>query len=157
MGRYRSPDRYRTRGSRPSALRSPGMEVTDAVLAANHRYYEAFEARDLDAMSAAWERTERATCTHPGWATLRGWGPIAASYFALFQGPGQLQFVLTRERVATTGDVAWVSLDENLLGDGGGVTIATVNIFVADPAVGEWRMVCHHGSAVAAAMEELGG
>ena len=132
------------------------MELTDAVLAANQRYYEAFEARDLDAMSEAWERSDRAICTHPGWATLRGWGPIAASYFALFQGPGQLQFVLTQERVGITGDVAWVSLDENLLGDGGGVTIATLNLFVSSGSDGRWRMVCHHGSAVAAALEELG-
>ena len=131
------------------------MEVTAAVLAANRRYYEAFEARDLDAMSGAWERSERATCTHPGWATLRGWGPIAASYFALFQGPGQLQFVLTEERVAFGAGVAWVSLDENLLGHGGGVTIATLNLFVLNPDEGEWRMVCHHGSAVAAALEDL--
>jgi ketosteroid isomerase-like protein len=131
------------------------MELTEAVLAANQRYYAAFEARDLDAMSAIWERTERATCTHPGWATLRGWGPIAASYFALFQGPSHLQFLLTQERVFVSGDAAWVSLDENLLGDGGGVTIATLNLFVADPDDGQWRLVCHHGSAVAATIEDL--
>lgn len=124
------------------------MEPAEAVLAVNHRYYEAFEGRDLDVMSGLWERTERATCTHPGWATLRGWGPIAASYFALFQNPSQLQFVLTEERVVVTGGAAWVSVDENLLGDDGGVTVATLNLFVAGPG-GEWRMVCHHGSAVA--------
>jgi hypothetical protein len=124
------------------------MEPADAVLAANRRYYDAFEAKDLDVMSSVWERSERSTCTHPGWATLRGWGPIAASYFALFQNPSQLQFVLTEEQVHFAGEAAWVSVDENLLGDGGGVTIATVNIFVADGE--DWRMVCHHGSAVAA-------
>jgi ketosteroid isomerase-like protein len=130
------------------------MELTAAVLAANQRYYEAFEARDLDAMSSLWERTERATCTHPGWATLRGWGPIAASYFALFQGPNQLQFVLTEQRVSIDGNVAWVSLDENLLGDGGGVTIATLNMFVSDPEDRDWRMVVHHGSVVAIGVDD---
>jgi ketosteroid isomerase-like protein len=127
------------------------MEATDEVLAANRRYYEAFEATDLDAMSSLWERSERATCTHPGWATLRGWGPVAASYFALFQQGRPLQFVLTEERPTVAGDVGWVSLDENLLGEGqGGVTVATLNLFVRHP--GGWRMVCHHGSAVAAAL-----
>jgi len=107
----------------------------------------------MDAMSDLWERSERSTCTHPGWATLRGWGPIAASFFALFQGSRQMQFVLTEERVHVVGDLAWVSVDENLLGDQSGATIAALNIFArADGSrggeSGAWRMVCHHGSVV---------
>ena len=120
---------------------------SEAVLAVNRRYYEAFEAKDMDAMSDLWERSDRAICTHPGWATLEGWGPVAASFFALFQGGQQIQFVLTRETVFVAGDTAWVSLDENLLGDQGGVTVATVNIFSRRDGAG-WRMVCHHGSVV---------
>ncbi len=119
-----------------------------AVLAVNRRYYDAFEARDLDAMSDLWERSRRALCTHPGWATLEGWGAIAASYFALFQNGAQLQFVLTRERATVIGDAAWVSLDENLLGDQGGVTVSAVNLFARHD--GLWRMVGHHGSVVQA-------
>jgi ketosteroid isomerase-like protein len=122
------------------------VDVSEAVLATNRRYYEAFEARDLDAMSDLWERSDRALCTHPGWATLEGWGAVAASYFALFQSGQQLQFVLTRERVGVSGDTAWVSLDENLLGDQGGVTVATLNLFVRREE--GWRMICHHGSVV---------
>ncbi|MDQ6614506.1 MAG: nuclear transport factor 2 family protein [Actinomycetota bacterium] len=123
------------------------IDQSDAVRTANRRFYEAFEARNMDAMSDLWERSERSTCTHPGWVTLRGWGPIAASFFALFQGSRQMQFVLTEERAHVVGDLGWVSVDENLLGDQGGATIAAVNIFVRDPANG-WRMVCHHGSVV---------
>jgi hypothetical protein len=124
------------------------VQPTEAVLAVNRRYYEAFEARDLDAMSAVWERSDRVLCTHPGWATLEGWGSVAASFFALFQGGQQLQFVLTRQRATCVGNTAWVSLDENLLGDQGGVTVATINIFVRGPGYDGWRMVCHHGSVV---------
>lgn len=123
------------------------MDDEAAVLASNRRYYEAFEAKDMDAMSDLWERSDRAICTHPGWATLEGWGPVAASFFALFQGGQHIQFVLTRETPVVTGDTAWVSLDENLLGDQGGVTVATVNIFVRSNG-SDWRMVCHHGSVV---------
>jgi ketosteroid isomerase-like protein len=119
-----------------------------AVLAVNRRYYDAFEARDLDAMSDLWERSDRALCTHPGWAMLEGWGAVAASFFALFQNGSQLQFVLTRERATVVGDAAWVSLDENLLGDQGGVTVAAVNLFVRRDD--GWRMVGHHGSVVQA-------
>lgn len=124
------------------------LDEKPAVLAANQRYYEAFEARDLDAMSDLWDRTEQALCTHPGWATLEGWGAVAASFFALFQNGGQIQFVLTRERATVVGDAAWVSVDENLLGDQGGVTVSALNLFVRKG--GGWRMIGHHGSVVQA-------
>lgn len=123
------------------------MDDVASLLAANRRYYDAFESKDMDAMSDLWERSDRAICTHPGWATLEGWGPVAASFFALFQGGQHIQFVLTRETPVVVGETAWVSLDENLLGDQGGVTVATVNIFVKSDTDG-WRMVCHHGSVV---------
>ena len=35
-----------------------------------------------------------------------------------------LQFVLTEERVQVQDGVAWVTVDENLLGDQGGSTVA---------------------------------
>lgn len=35
-----------------------------AVLAANQAFYDAFEARDFDALSDLWERSERISCTH---------------------------------------------------------------------------------------------
>lgn len=130
------------------------VEAHEAVLAANRRYYEAFEARDLDAMSDVWERSEMALCTHPGWTTLEGWGAVAASFFALFQSGQQLQFLLTRERVTIAGEAAWISLDENLLGDQGGVTVATINVFLRRTT--GWRMVCHHGSVVQATPQQGG-
>jgi hypothetical protein len=141
-------------GPGPAPVRRYGrpVDAADEVTEANRRYYEAFEAADLDAMSALWERSPRVTCTHPGWSTLRGWGPIASSYYALFGGGNDIQFVLTREQPLVVGDAAWVSLDENLLGDQGGVTVATVNIFVRDGDGLPWRMVCHHGSVVQAAI-----
>jgi ketosteroid isomerase-like protein len=128
------------------------VDAVDEVTEINGRYYEAFEAGDLDAMSALWERSARVTCTHPGWPTLRGWGQIASSFYALFEGGADIQYVLTRVEAVIAGDVSWVSLDENLLGDQGGVTVATVNIFVRDGDREAWRMVCHHGSVVQAAI-----
>jgi hypothetical protein len=139
----------------PPAYRFTPVGVDADVLAANRRYYEAFESKDLDAMSDLWERSERVLCTHPGWATLEGWGAVAASFFALFQNGHQIQFVLTRERATVVSGAAWVSLDENLLGDQGGVTVAAVNLFVPDPS-GTWRMVGHHGSVVQVSADQAG-
>jgi ketosteroid isomerase-like protein len=123
----------------------------DSVISANHRFYQAFEAGDIDAMSDVWERSDRATCTHPGWTTLRGWGKIAASFFALFQAQ-RLQFLLTEEHAQVVGDMAWVTVDENLLGDQGGATVSAVNVFVRSE--GQWRLVCHHGSVVGGSVAE---
>ena len=123
------------------------MVEVEAVRAVNHAYYEAFEARDLDAMSDLWQHDDDVVCTHPGWKTLHGWGAVAGSWFALFGGPQQLQFILTDERVHVSGEVAWVTVDENLISEQVGGTVAAVNMFRR--VAGEWRMVLHHGSPVA--------
>ena len=129
------------------------MADENAVRAANQAFYEAFEAQDLDGMSDVWEHSDRAVCTHPGWASLRGWAAISASFFALFSGEERLQFILTNERVDVVGDSAWATLDENILGGRVGGTVAAVNLFTRD-IDGQWRMVVHHASAVAASQPD---
>lgn len=124
----------------------PAVDV-EAVLAANAVFYAAFEGRDLDAMSDLWAHDHEVTCVHPGWVVLRGWGSVAASWAALFQGPQHLQFIVTDEHVVVAGDIAWVTCDENLLGDDGGATVAVLNLYARDPQ-GRWRMLAHHGSPV---------
>jgi ketosteroid isomerase-like protein len=118
-----------------------------AVRAANRAFYDAFEARDLDAMSEVWEHSDRVSCTHPGWRTLRGWGAVSGSWFALFGGPQPLQFILTDEVVAVHGDTAWVTVDEHLITAEMGGTVAAMNVFLRTE--GRWRLVAHVGSAVA--------
>ncbi|MGH9188385.1 MAG: nuclear transport factor 2 family protein [Acidimicrobiales bacterium] len=127
-----------------------GLDL-EAVIAANRAFYDAFEARDMDAMSEVWEHSDRVVCTHPGWPTLRGWGAVAGSWFALFGGPQQVQFILTNLRAEIEGDAAWVTVDENLLGGPSGVTAAALNLFVREADA--WRMVAHHASGVAAVAE----
>ncbi len=127
----------------------------DGVLAANAAFYAAFEARDIDAMSKAWEHSDRVICTHPGWSTLLGWGRVAASFFALFQNAQRLQFILTDASAQVVGDVGWVSVDENILDTANATTVAALNVFARD-ATGEWLMVAHHGSAVSASDSDGG-
>ncbi len=117
------------------------------LLAANGAFYEAHEARDLAAMTALWEHSDRATCIHPGWPILRGWPEVEASWARIFDGPGRLQFIVTNEAVTAEGDLAWVTLDENLVTDGATGTVAATNLW-ARTAAG-WRLVLHHGSPVA--------
>lgn len=122
------------------------MPTEDDVLAANRSFYAAFEARDMDALSDLWEHSDRATCVHPGWGRLTGWGAISASFFALFQNGQNLQFILTNEHVDIDGDVAWVSCDENILDEQVGGTVAALNLFTRTDA--GWRLLVHHGSSV---------
>lgn len=128
-------------------LRPADSDDQAAVRAANRAFYDAFEGRDLDAMSDVWEHSDRVVCTHPGWRTLRGWGAVSGSWFALFGGPSPLQFILTQEVVAVAGDSAWVTVDENLIGPDGGGTVAALNLFVRRGD--RWAMVAHHGAPVA--------
>jgi|HubBroStandDraft_6_1064221.scaffolds.fasta_scaffold1275852_2 ketosteroid isomerase-like protein len=101
-------------------------------------------------MSDLWEHSDRSVCTHPGWVALRGWAAIVSSFIALFSNGQSLQFLLTDVTTTINGDTGWVTVDENLLGDQGGATVAAINLF-ARAADGSWRLVLHHGSAVHAA------
>lgn len=117
-----------------------------AVSAANAAFYDAFERRDLDAMSDVWEHSDRVGCVHPGWAILTGWGSVSASWFALFDGPQRLQFIVTDERVSVAGDLAWVTCNENLIDGGSTQAVAATNVFARTGS--EWLLVHHHGSPV---------
>lgn len=117
-----------------------------AVRAANAAFYDAFERRDLDAMSDVWEHGDRVACVHPGWSILTGWGAVSASWYALFDGPQRLQFIVTDERIAVVGDLAWVTCNENLIDGGATQAVAATNVFAR--SAGGWRLVHHHGSPV---------
>ena len=121
-------------------------QVIEEVLAANRAFYEAHELRDLDAMRDVWEHSDRATCIHPGWPILRTWKLVEESWRRILGGPGRNQFIITNEAVAVHGDIAWVTLDENLVSDVGTGTIAATNIYARTD--GTWRLVAHHGSPV---------
>jgi len=133
--------------------------AVEEVAAFNAAFYAAFEARDLDAMSSVWEHSDRSTVTHPGWPTLRGWARVLGSWEAIFSGTPYIQFVLTDEHVHVVGDVAWITVDENILQatDGGGAdteelsgsSVAALNVFTREG--GSWCMVAHHGSPVSIA------
>ena len=117
-----------------------------AVVAANQAFYAAHEARDLLAMRRVWEHTDRTACIHPGWPILRTWPLIERSWAGIFAGPGRNQFILTNENVAITGDLAWVTLEENLVDTGASGTVAATNVYARTD--GDWLLVVHHGSPI---------
>ncbi|MCU1345210.1 MAG: uncharacterized protein JWL70_1476 [Acidimicrobiia bacterium] len=120
--------------------------MLDDVFATNQRFYDAHEQRDLAAMSEVWDHSDAVTCVHPGWPILRTWPLVEESWRRILGGPGRNQFILTNISATEIGDVAWVTLDENLMQDGSTGTVAATNVFVRRD-VG-WRLVVHHGSPV---------
>ena len=120
--------------------------VSASVLAANQAFYDAHEQRDLAAMSAVWEHSDRVCCVHPGWPILRSWMLVEESWRRIFSGNGRNQFIITNVEVSGGADVVWVTLDENLVEGAATGTVAATNVFVRTER--GWKMVLHHGSPV---------
>lgn len=107
----------------------------------------------MDSMSNLWEHSDRVTCTHPGWVTLHGWAEVSGSFFAFFNNAAPIQFVTTNARVHVQGDIAWVVLDEDILGEQGGATVSVMNLFSQDMD-GAWKIVGHQASLVSPPTED---
>ena len=115
----------------------------DAALA----FYQAFEAKDVDAMMAAWADDEDIVCVHPGGPRLVGYDAVRAAWEQIFANDPRLSFRLEEIVVVETVGLALQSAVEQIhLADGTarGTAIAT-NVFLRTPS--GWRIVCHHASA----------
>ena len=131
----------------------PAATDLEFLMAANTGFYDAFEHRDFDAMSDLWGHHADASCTHPGWSTLKGWASISASWATLLANPQRLQFILTNVRAVINGDTGWVTCDENILDGPGSSTVAACKVFIRDAAAPHgWRLLLHHGSVVHASL-----
>ncbi len=122
------------------------MADMDELLAANQAFYDAHEARDLDAMATLWSTGDDLVCVHPGWRILRGEREVLSSWAAIFGGGGRNQFIITNAESFIRGDVGVVTCDENLVDVTAGATIAATYVF--ERIDGAWRLVAHHGSPV---------
>ena len=126
-------------------IRTPPIYTSpqDAALA----FYQAFEARDLDAMMVAWADDEEIVCVHPGGTRLVGYDAVRAGWEQLFTGDTRLSFRLEQIVVIETVGLAMQSAIEHItLGNDGsprGAAVVT-NIFMRTPS--GWRIVMHHAS-----------
>jgi ketosteroid isomerase-like protein len=118
--------------------------VEEAVLAANHAFYNAFRERDTSAMEHLWAVEHLSSCIHPGWAPLLGRQTIMASWRAILGSAESPQVEMTDPHVVVMDTAAFVTCVEHLTD----ATIAATNVFVKEQ--GEWRLVHHHGSPMPA-------
>ncbi len=114
----------------------------DAALA----FYQAFEARDLEAMMATWADDEEIICVHPGGARIVGYDAVRASWEQIFGSETKLTFRLDDTVTIETVGLAVQSAIEHITATGktvSGDAVAT-NVFMRTPS--GWRIVCHHAS-----------
>ena len=125
-------------GRTPPIFTSP-QDVTQA-------FYQAFEARDIDAMMATWADDEEIVCIHPGGVRHVGYEAVRLSFEHLFAAAAKLTFRIDQPVLIETVGLAMQSAVEHLrAGDDGarGAAIAT-NVLLRTPS--GWRIVCHHAS-----------
>jgi ketosteroid isomerase-like protein len=126
------------------------------VAEANRAFYRAFESLDIKAMEQVWAGNVEIQCGHPGWRVLRGWGPVMESWRRIFANTPSMQFTLSDIRVEVHGEVAWVTLYENLRssiqGQDYAAAVLATNVFRKTAA--GWRMILHHGSSVSQPADE---
>ena len=126
-------------------VRTPPIYTTptDAAMA----FYEAIEAKDVEAMMATWADDEEIVCVHPGGTRLLGYDAVRAGWEQLFAGDARLSFRLDQVVMIETVGLAMQSAVEHVsLGSDGtprGAAICT-NVFMRTPS--GWRMVMHHAS-----------
>ena len=135
----------------------PGSDPGDdrrAVLEANRAFYEAFNARDLEAMADLWQRSDDVTCIHPHRNVTTGHAEVQRTWRAILTNPDQPKIVFAAEEARVVGDIGIVAGREVVAG----VPIVATNIYQrsgsadltdnADTPSNTWLLIHHHGSPV---------
>ncbi len=139
----------------------------EAVRDANRRFYQAFQALDIEQMDAIWLHEDWVECVHPGWDLMLGWEEVRESWARIFSSTQRMKVEISSVWARVEGDVAWVACTERVTstferGFDQALVQAT-NIFVRRPALpdapgtapkrreaAQWRIVAHHASPLPA-------
>ena len=119
-----------------------------AVLAANLRFYSAFQSLDVEAMAQVWAKEDWVQCVHPGWHLLLGWDEVRESYVRIFSNMQRAKLALSSVWVHMHGEIAWVCCTEHITslypGDFDEAHVQATNIFILQEK--GWRLASHHAS-----------
>jgi uncharacterized protein (TIGR02246 family) len=112
------------------------------VLAANERFYQAFNLKDPELMAAAWTADGTVTCVHPGWNALEGREAVLESWRSILTNPNQPRIVAGGATVTILGEVALVVSRELVAGS----PLIATNVFRLED--GGWRLIHHQSGPV---------
>lgn len=120
------------------------------ILAANARFYKAFEKGDLSAMRMIWSKGNNVHCIHPGAGCISGYDIVMESW-ELTLGPEldlPLQIKLQNVEVYIKGNLGFVTCLElvRTSGNNWGKQVAT-NVF--EKVEANWYICLHHASHIA--------
>lgn len=118
------------------------MSHEDDVLAANERFYQAFNQKDAELMSMVWAGEHGVSCVHPGWNLLEGREDVIASWNSILRNPDQPRIVSGGASVTLFGELAIVLCRELV----GGSPLVATNLFTLES--GEWRLIHHQSGPV---------
>lgn len=120
--------------------------TTAEVSEANSAFYSAFESGDLEQMVTVWGHGDDVLCAHPGRPPIQGWGDVLHSWQLIIGSGNHPQMILTDETVTVRGDVAWVTVTENMITHGRTAVAAALNVF--ERLDDRWVMVAHHAGPI---------
>ena len=122
------------------------LSIFTSPLDVSVAFYQAFEARDIDAMMSTWADDEEILCIHPGGPRLVGYDAVRSAWEQLFANDVGLKFRVDGMLALETVGLAMQSVIEEIHqtdGTARGIAVAT-NVFMRTPS--GWRLVCHHAS-----------
>jgi uncharacterized protein (TIGR02246 family) len=133
------------------------MDDDRAVHLQNEAFYEAFNARDTHAMAALWSEEAPCACLHPSSPPIHGREAVLRSWQRILTSPTAPSVMCQRTAVRRYGNTAVVACFE-LVGERATenprrpvAILAATNVFVLER--GQWRLVHHHSSPIAAEVE----
>lgn len=115
-----------------------------ALLAANAAFYDAFNARDAEAMAALWAEEAPVACLHPGWSPVLGREAVVATWHGILANPGTPSISCEiPQAMPLTAESGLVICFERLAD----AVLAATNLFVLERGV--WRLVLHQAGPAA--------
>ena len=108
-----------------------------ALLDANAAFYNAFTARDIEAMDELWARGLPVACVHPGWPALHGRDDVMSSWRSILLGGSSPEIRCEQVRAACLGDCGYVVCVERIGPD----ALVATNVFARIDGI--WQVVHH--------------
>jgi len=125
------------------------MSEQQALLFNNDAFYQAFAARDLEAIDALWAVDTPVACLHPGWAPLTERSDIIHSFAAIFQGPAPPDIKCLGARALCYDGAGIVICYELIEGN----FLAATNFFVHNGS--GWKLVHHQAGPTEEPPEDI--
>jgi ketosteroid isomerase-like protein len=122
---------------------------TTEVLAVNQAFYQAFEKKDLKAMSLVWWQGN-SLCVHPGGNVIKGWEEVRNSWEQIFRHTNYLEIEAELIKAEIGERLAYLLVLETVLQISRGKSLQAQSIAtnIFEKMAQKWYLVHHHGSPI---------